>query len=91
MSYSLKMITSVYGMISGFRREVAENCILLGYYAGSSGNFLPTRNCHYSLRNNPEERSSLATAIMSDIKLNLIVIQTMNIQNPKFDKLSLLN
>jgi hypothetical protein len=27
---------------SGFRREVAENCALLGYYAASSGNFLPT-------------------------------------------------
>jgi hypothetical protein len=40
--------------ISGFRREVAENCALLGYYAASSGNF----SCHYSLRNNPEEQSS---------------------------------
>ena len=29
-------------MISGFRREVAENCVLLVYYAASSGNFLPT-------------------------------------------------
>jgi hypothetical protein len=28
-------------VISGFRREVAENCSLLGYYALSSGNFLP--------------------------------------------------
>ena len=71
-------------VISGFRREVDENCALLGSYATSSGNFLPTfrhrlsipfsgvkkteplgcpetsvRNYHYSLRNNPEERSSL--------------------------------
>jgi len=29
-------------MISGFHLEVAENCALLGYYAVSSGNFLPT-------------------------------------------------
>jgi len=29
-------------VISGFRREVDENCALLGYYAASSGNFLPT-------------------------------------------------
>jgi len=29
-------------MIAGFRREVQENCALLGYYAASSGNFLPT-------------------------------------------------
>jgi len=28
--------------ISGFRREVEENCALLGYYAAISDNFLPT-------------------------------------------------
>jgi hypothetical protein len=65
--------------------SIVENCVLLGYYAASSGNFLPmfrdkllvpssdvstlrmgpigcpetsVRNYHYSLRNNPEERSS---------------------------------
>ena len=73
-------------MNSGFRREVGENSALLGFYAASSGNFLPTfrdnlsilysgvknkkkigpvgcpetslRNYHYSLLNDPEERSS---------------------------------
>jgi hypothetical protein len=29
-------------VISGFRREVAENFAFLGYYSASSGNFLPT-------------------------------------------------
>jgi len=29
-------------LISGFCHKVVENCILLGYYAVSSGNFLPT-------------------------------------------------
>ena len=29
-------------VISGFRREVAENCALLGCYAASSGHLLPT-------------------------------------------------
>jgi len=29
-------------VISGFHREVDENCALLGYYAASNGNFLPT-------------------------------------------------
>ena len=29
-------------MISEFRREVDKNCALLGYYAASCGNFLPT-------------------------------------------------
>ena len=29
-------------MISGFRRKIGENCALLGYYAASIGNSLPT-------------------------------------------------
>ena len=29
-------------MISGFRREIDENCALLGYHAASGGNFLLT-------------------------------------------------
>jgi len=39
-------------VISGFRREVADNCALQGYYAASSG------SCHYLLRNKPDEHSS---------------------------------
>jgi hypothetical protein len=54
--------------------QLAESCALLGHYAASSGDFLPTfqeklsvpigcpetsaRNYHYSLRNNAEEQSS---------------------------------
>jgi hypothetical protein len=34
--------------IADFRREVAEICALLGYYAASSDNF----SYHYSLHNN---------------------------------------
>jgi len=50
-------------VISGFRREVDENCALLGYYAANSGNFSPTLRGNlsvpsYSLRNNTEEHSS---------------------------------
>jgi hypothetical protein len=29
-------------VISGLRREVDENCVLLGCYAANSSNFLPT-------------------------------------------------
>jgi hypothetical protein len=48
-------------VISGFRREVDENCDLLGYYAASIANFLPmfrdnisipssdVKKLHYSL------------------------------------------
>jgi hypothetical protein len=32
----------VFCVISGFRREVDENCVLLRRYAASSGNSLPT-------------------------------------------------
>ena len=32
----------IHCVISGFRREVDENCALLGYYSAGSGNFLPT-------------------------------------------------
>jgi len=57
-------------VISGFRHQVDKNCALLGYYAASSGNLLPTfqensigpetsvRNYHYSPNNNPEQSSS---------------------------------
>ena len=41
-------------VVRGFRREVAENCGLLGCYAASGCNF-PYR---HSLRNNPEEGGS---------------------------------
>jgi hypothetical protein len=32
---------SLHFVISGFRREIDENCTLLGYYAASIRNFLP--------------------------------------------------
>jgi hypothetical protein len=63
-------------MISGFRRDVAEHCALLGCYAASSDIFIfltpedgtigcpetSVRTHHYSVHNNPEERSSLLIA-----------------------------
>jgi hypothetical protein len=39
--HSLAINNPLY-VISGFRREVVENCTLMGYYAASSDNFLPT-------------------------------------------------
>ena len=29
-------------IISGFRQDADENCILMSYYAANSGNFVPT-------------------------------------------------
>jgi len=49
----LNIASKILGVISGFRREVAENCVSLGYYATSGGNFLPT------FRNNISVPSSL--------------------------------
>ena len=37
-----KYFCAIAMLISGFRWEVEVNCALLGYYAASSGNFLPT-------------------------------------------------
>jgi hypothetical protein len=42
-------------LISGFRRDVDEICALLGYYAASCGNCLPTFR-DTTPRNFPEER-----------------------------------
>jgi hypothetical protein len=49
-------------VISGFRRQVDENCALLGYYAASSGNSLLTFRDNLSfpssgVNNNQEGRS----------------------------------
>ena len=41
LSWPIRQAVSIC-VISGFCREVAENCALLGYYAASSGNSLPT-------------------------------------------------
>jgi hypothetical protein len=42
LSLMMMMMNYALRLISGFRREVAENCALPGCYAASSGNFLPT-------------------------------------------------
>jgi len=53
-----------------------ENSVLQGHYAESGGNFLPTfrDNYHYSLRNNPEERSPQLPGggILKSLQLALI-------------------
>jgi hypothetical protein len=47
-------------------------CVLLGYYAANSGNFLPmsrdnlsVRNYHYSLRNSPKKSSSRSVILLA--------------------------
>ena len=43
---------------SGFRRDAAENCVLLGCYAASNGNFLPTFRDNLSV---PSSRVKILT------------------------------
>ena len=43
--------------MSGFRREVDESCTLLGYYAASSDNFLPTFRDSLSVSTSEEYNS----------------------------------
>jgi hypothetical protein len=57
--------TCLFCVISGYRHEVDENCDLLGYYAVSSGNLMAICTHHYSLRKNPEDRSSHVRVFMS--------------------------
>ena len=52
-------------MVKSKQKRKYENCPILVYNTSSSGNSLPTncpetsiRNYHYSMRNNPDERSS---------------------------------
>jgi hypothetical protein len=42
INFNIMPYQSPIWMISGFHSDLAENCALLGYYAASSGNFLPT-------------------------------------------------
>jgi hypothetical protein len=44
--------------IPGFVHEVDENCTPIGYYTACSGNSLPAKNYHYTLRSRQEERDS---------------------------------
>ena len=52
---------TVLFVIAGSRREVKENCAILGFYAASSGKsyrrFGTVVRKYHSLRTNPEERS----------------------------------
>ena len=62
---NIKSITKpMVFVVSGFRREVDENCTLLGHYAASGGNLrVVVRKYHYSLRTNQEERNSASPVV----------------------------
>jgi hypothetical protein len=66
-------------MISGFRRHVDENCALLGCYAASSCNFVPTFRKNLlvlssGVKNNPEERICHCITLFRALLLELIFI-----------------
>ena len=53
-------------VISGFRREVDENCARMGYYAASGGNILP------KFRDNPSVQSSGASNPKGSIWIRIL-------------------
>jgi len=65
---------------AGSHREAGVSCAVMGYCAASSGNYLPTfrdnetslSNYDYSLRNNPEERSSKRRQIFPNLYVELL-------------------
>ena len=52
-------------VFSGFRREVAENCALLGYYTASSHNFLLTFQNNLSVPSSRLHISSITVVFLS--------------------------
>jgi len=56
-------------MISGFRREVGDNCALLGYYAASSGNFL-TKFIELSVKSSGVTNTIVPTGIPETSVIN---------------------
>jgi hypothetical protein len=60
-------------LISSFRREVDENCSLLGYYAARSSNSLPTFRDNVSVPNsrvkNPRRANRLSRNVGKKIQL----------------------
>ena len=65
----------VLWVISGFRREVKENCDLLDYYAASSGNFLPTFRYYLSVPSSGVDKQDGTDRLSRNVdkKLPLIV------------------
>ena len=74
-------------VIPGFRREVDENCALLGHYAASSSNFLPTFRDNLSVPSsgvkNKKERRLLSPALhcRSHTNTALHILNQMNPMN----------
>ena len=62
-------------MFSAFRYEVDENCSLLGYYAASSANLLPT------FRDNLSVPSSLFKYSKITLKIQLIGCPETSVRN----------
>jgi len=63
-----KILMHLTCVISGFRREVDENCTLLGYNAASSGNSLPTFRDNLSVPTS-RETDSLSRTIGKELPL----------------------
>jgi hypothetical protein len=58
-------------VISVFRREIDENCALLGYYAASSGNSLPTFRDNISVPPSREYSWPLKMGLIGSLKTSV--------------------
>ena len=73
---SSQYLFTIRYVISGFRREVADNCTLLGYYAASS--VVPicpetsVENYQYSLHNKRSERSSIRLRVLESMVMRKV-------------------
>jgi hypothetical protein len=69
MLYVTTQFVSVY---SGFRRDADEICTLLGYYAASSGNLLPTFRDNVSVPSSKVKKSKKSGWTFSPLKMGPI-------------------
>jgi hypothetical protein len=70
-------------VIPGFRREVTGNCAPLGYYAASSGNFLPTfRDVMVppSEFKNPQKSEDGMDSLSRNVGKNLPLLDVFNLK-----------
>jgi hypothetical protein len=68
-------------VISGILREVHGNCVLLGHYAASSGNYLPTFRDDLSV---PSSRVKNLLGLSEKVfEISVSTKETLQCQNPQ--------
>ena len=71
-------------MISDFRRELDENCPLLGFYATSSGNFSPKFRDNISVPSSSVKNTDCVVTQQSAVLMHLSVSENFFTSNVSF-------